>query len=106
MLAEQRRHLNEHFLKDARITKGEGYLGTIYDRLRKASLRRVKAADRAWDKWMPAKWMAGATLDDWFDNRTLPSDTYCCEDHAVYLSGVLDALKAVQNRPKAPGYLP
>lgn len=65
------------------ITKGDGTNGTIYERLRKRSYRRMHAAGVEWDAWFE---------DDAFTQP--PTDSYNNATHAAYIAGVRDALQA------------
>jgi len=101
MSVKQKENLSVRSSNKQSITKGEGLLGRVYERLRKASLRRANRSEQALERWMDGLYWGANPADDEFQ------DDYFLEEHKVYLSGVLDALKAVQNgRPTVTGWLP
>jgi hypothetical protein len=74
-----------------RVTKGEGGNGTIYERLRKRSYRRMQRSEALWDEWIE--------LDE-NDPDEGPAYEECraanwdIDEHKAYLAGVRDALNA------------
>lgn len=90
MSGKQNAGLGETFFAQSRITRGQGPLGRIYDRLRKRSQRRLRRADLSWDIW----WDDQQRLEPLEENE--PEDMYAVSDHAAYVAGLHDALYAVQ----------
>lgn len=67
------------------ITKGEGDLGRIYEKLRKRSYRRAVRS------YQETFYLSADQFGDWLEENTYWSDA----DHEVYVQGVRDALKEV-----------
>lgn len=72
-------------INGTKITKGEGSLGKVYERLRKRSYRK------AWKTYQATVYMDDMAFDNWLDTHQYWGEL----DHAVYLQGVRDALKEV-----------
>lgn len=80
------------------FSRGEGRLGTIYERLRKASYRRTLASNAHWGRLNDLNIVDDAGENAysaaWHDAAS--TDWQPC-DHEVYLRGVCDTLHAIQD---------